>query len=120
MVVLQASDGSRRFRYVLACATIRNTLHFELSGRYFDELFQGDILARNEAAYRAVIGGRGEHAIQRWEQRGRPVIRFRRLLLPLASDPRRIASVLGARNSGVSGTSVSVRVDHGGRRFSKK
>src|SRR3546814_7474632 len=56
---------------------------------------QGDILARNEAAYRAVIGGRGEYAIQRWEQRGRPVIRFRRLLLPLASDRRRIDGVLG-------------------------
>ncbi|MFC3675249.1 PAS domain-containing protein [Ferrovibrio xuzhouensis] len=95
LYVVEAVDGGRRFRYVLAGATIRNTLHFELSGRYFDELFQGDILERNMAAYHAVIGGRGEYAIQRWEQRGRPVIRFRRLLLPLASDRQCIDGVLG-------------------------
>ena len=95
LFVVEAVDGGRRFRYVLTGTTIRNTLHFELSGRYFDELFQGDILARNEAAYRSVIGGHGHYATQVWSQHGRPVIRFRRLLLPLASDRLHIDGVLG-------------------------
>lgn len=95
LFVAEAVDGGRRFRYALAGATVRNTLGFELTGRHFDELFQGDILARNEAAYRAVIAGHGHYAVQLWMQRGRPVIRFRRLLLPLASDRQRIDGVLG-------------------------
>ena len=95
LFVVEAIDGGRRFRYALAGATVRNMLGFELTGRHFDELFQGDILARNEAAYRAVIAGHGHHAVQLWMQRGRPVIRFRRLLLPLASDRLHIDGVLG-------------------------
>lgn len=95
LYVVAAVDGGRRFRYMLAGAVVRNTLGFELSGRYLEDLFQGDALARNAAAYRMVIGGYGHLAVQLWEQRGRPIIRFRRLLLPLADDRRHIDGVLG-------------------------
>lgn len=93
--IVEAIDGGRRFRYVLAGATVRNTLGFELSGCYVDELFSGEQLARGEAAYHLALGGQGHSAVQRWMQHGQPVIRFRRLLLPLASDRQHIDTILG-------------------------
>jgi len=95
LFVVEAVDGGDRFRYALAGKTVRDTLGFELSGQYLEDLFHGETLDRAMANYRTVLAGLGHYSVQRWLQRGRPIIRFRRLLLPLASDRSHIDGILG-------------------------
>lgn len=95
LFLVEAVDGGARFRYILSGATVRQQLGFELSGRYLDDTFTGVQLERATADYRTVISGYGHYALQHWSQRGRQVMQFRRLLLPIAADRIRIDLVLG-------------------------
>lgn len=103
------ADGAR-FRYVLSGEVVRNTLGFELSGRYLDELFSGDMLTLAETHYGSVLAGNGHFAIQHWIRRGVLVLEYRRLLLPLIGDSGRIDTVMGLalydRTDGVVGKPV--------------
>lgn len=80
----RAADG--RWRFILSGATVRNHLGFELSGRYLEDLFDAEQLDRTKKAYDAVLRGNADYMLQTWSRQGRPVMQFRRLLLPLASD----------------------------------
>jgi hypothetical protein len=93
--MVEVIDGGARFRYILSGATVRQQLGFELSGRYLDDTFTGAQLEHATSNYRAVLSGFGHYALQHWSQRGRPVMQFRRLLLPIATDRRHIDLVLG-------------------------
>lgn len=95
LFLVEAADGGARFRYILSGATVRQQLGFELSGRYLDDIFTGVQLERATVDYRTVISGHGHYALQHWSQRGRPIMQFRRLLLPMAADRNRIDLVLG-------------------------
>lgn len=95
LFMVEAVDGGARFRYILSGVTVRQQLGFELSGRYLDETFSGAQLERAAHAYRTVIAGHGHYALQHWSQRDRPIMQFRRLLLPVAVDRIRIDLVLG-------------------------
>ncbi|WP_300299666.1 PAS domain-containing protein [Ferrovibrio sp.] len=95
LFLLESIDGGRRFRFILAGQTVRENLGFELSQRFLDDLFSGEQLARAEAYYRLVITGHGHYAVQHWLQRDRPVMEFRRLLLPLAADRGHINGIFG-------------------------
>jgi hypothetical protein len=95
LFMVEAIDGGARFRYILSGATVRQQLGFELSGRYLDDTFTGAQLERALANYRTVTSGYGHYALQHWSQRGRPIMQFRRLLLPIAADRIRIDLVLG-------------------------
>lgn len=93
-IVGAAKDGTR-FRYLLTGVAVREQLGFELSEKYFDEIFTGDQLRRITGHYQAVIAGAGHYVVQLWTQRKRPIMQFRRLLLPMATDRTRIDTVLG-------------------------
>ena len=93
--MVEAIEDGARFRYVLSGAAVRQQLDFELSNRHLDEIFTGEQLARITANYRTVLSGYGHYVLQHWSQRGRPVMQFRRLLLPMAADRTRIDLVLG-------------------------
>lgn len=95
LFLLESIDAGRRFRFLLAGRTVRENLGFELSHRHLDELFSGEQLAQAEKPYRQVIAGQGHYGVQHWLQRDRPVMEFRRLLLPLATDRQHIDGVLG-------------------------
>ncbi len=95
LFMVEAVDGGARFRYILSGATVRQQLGFELSGRYLDETFSGVQLERAAHDYRTVITGCAHYALQHWSQRGRQIMQFRRLLLPVAVDRIRIDLVLG-------------------------
>jgi hypothetical protein len=95
LFMVEAIDGGERFRYILSGATVRQQLGFELSGRYLDDTFTGAQLERATADYRTVISGGGLYTLQIWSQRGRPVMQYRRLLLPMAADHMHINLVLG-------------------------
>jgi hypothetical protein len=105
------ADGDR-FRYVLSGETVRNTLGFELSGRYLDDLFTGEMLARAQVHYRSVLAGNGHFTIQQWMRRGALVLEFRRLLLPLIGDSGRIDTVMGLGLYDRSDGMVGRPVDH--------
>lgn len=87
------ADG--RIRYTLAGRTVRDQLGFELTGLHADELFAGGDLDRINRIYGELRGGNGHVSVQRWLRQGEPVMRFRSLLLPLATDRRRPDSMLG-------------------------
>ncbi|MEK9971035.1 MAG: PAS domain-containing protein [Ferrovibrio sp.] len=93
-LVEPVNDGER-FRYILSGAAVRQQLGFELSGRYLDDTFIGVQLERIVASYRTVISGHGHYALQLWSQRGRPIMHYRRLLLPMAANHIHIDLVLG-------------------------
>jgi hypothetical protein len=93
-MVAAVNDGTR-FRYVLSGAAVRQQLGFELSGQHLDEVFIGAQFERITENYRAVLAGSGHYVVQNWAQRGRLVMQFRRLLLPMAADRSRIDLVLG-------------------------
>jgi hypothetical protein len=95
LFLVEAVDDGARFRYILSGAAVRQQLGFELSGRYLDDTFAGVQLERITANYRTVISGYGHYALQHWSQRDRPVMQYRRLLLPMAADRSRIDLVLG-------------------------
>ena len=95
LFLVEALDGGARFRFILSGAAVRQQLGFELSGRYLDDTFTGAQRKHIIANYRAVISGHGHYTMQTWSQRGRPVMQFRRLLLPMAADRIRIDLVLG-------------------------
>ncbi len=95
LFIVEAVDGGARFRYILSGVTVRQQLGFELSGRYLDDTFSGAQLEQIVASYRNVVAGYGMYTMQSWSQRGRPVMQYRRLLLPIAADHMRIDMVLG-------------------------
>lgn len=95
LFLLESIDAGRRFRFLLAGRAVRENLGFELSHRHLDELFSGAQLAQAEMPYRQVIAGQGHYGVQHWLQRDRPVMEFRRLLLPLATDRQHIDGILG-------------------------
>jgi hypothetical protein len=95
LFMVEAVDGGAGFRYILSGVTVRQQLGFELSGRSLEDIFTGIQLERATADYRTVISGQGHYARQHWIQRGRRVMQFRRLLLPIAADRMRIDLVLG-------------------------
>jgi hypothetical protein len=95
LFMVEAVDSGARFRYILSGVTVRQQLGFELSGQYFDDTFSGAQLEHAIADYRTVVSGKALYTLQTWSQRGRPVMRYRRLLLPMAADHMRIDMVLG-------------------------
>jgi hypothetical protein len=95
LFMVEAFDGGARFRYILSGAAVRQQLGFELSGRYLDDTFTGQQLELIAASYRAVVSGYGHYTIQNWSRRGRPVMQYRRLLLPMAADRIHVDLVLG-------------------------
>jgi len=93
--MVEPVEDGRRFRYIMAGNAIRMYLGFELSGRFIDELFSGATRLKMETTYRSVLGGSGHYLRQHWLRRQVPVIEFRRLVLPLAEDGRRIDGIFG-------------------------
>lgn len=93
--MVQVVDDGERFRYVLTGIAVREQLGFELSEKHLDEIFTGEQLKRVTRNYQTVIAGAGHYVSQLWTQRKRPIMQFRRLLLPMASDRTRIDTVLG-------------------------
>jgi hypothetical protein len=93
--MLEAVDGGARFRYVLTGTAVRQQLGFELSDKHLDDVFTGEQLKRITSNYTTVMSGYGHYVLQLWTQRKRPIMQFRRLLLPMASDRTRIDFVLG-------------------------
>lgn len=95
LFLVEVTPDIRNFRFILSGETVRENLGFELGSRNLEDLFHGTQLARIEACYRAVLAGQGHFTLQRWDRRGKPVMQFRRLLLPLSSDRARIDLILG-------------------------
>lgn len=93
-IFLIAVEGNR-LRYVLSGKAVREENGLELSNRYLDEMYTGAQFQRVDSNYRTVLSGKGHHVLQRWSQRNRPVMEFRRLLLPMATDHQHIDGVLG-------------------------
>lgn len=86
----------RRFRFILSGETVRQNLGFELGSRYLEDLFHDDQLARIKASYEQVLEGQAHYVLQHWSRRGKQLMQFRRLLLPLASESGdRVALILG-------------------------
>ena len=95
LFLVDVEDSPRRFRYRLVGTELTAVMRRELAGQYIDEmpfLFRKFALpAYAEAMERACPTYREINAIEAlWR------IRYKRLLLPLSEDGRRINMILGA------------------------
>jgi hypothetical protein len=96
LFIVEVTPERNRFRFILSGETVRQNLGFELGSRYLEDLFHDDQLARIEASYRSVLDGNAHFVLQHWSRRGKLLMQFRRLLLPLAGEnPDRVDLILG-------------------------
>lgn len=94
--IVETTPDRKRFRFILSGETVRQNLGFELGSRYLEDLFHDDQLVRIEASYRSVLNGDAHYVLQHWSRRGKPLMQFRRLLLPLTGEQDdRVDLILG-------------------------
>lgn len=94
--IVEATPDRKRFRFILSGETVRQNLGFELGSRYLEDLFHDDQLARIKASYEQVLAGDAHYVLQHWSRRGKALMQFRRLLLPLTGErDDRVDLILG-------------------------
>jgi hypothetical protein len=91
-----SETGTVRFRERLVGTTLARLYGRDTTGKFFEEIYAGEHLARQLATYRAVV----EHALPhlarlRVPLADRDFIIYDRLMLPLASDTRTPDMIIG-------------------------
>lgn len=96
VIACEEKDGRIRYRYRLAGTEIVTRAGRDPTGKYFEDLYQGDYLATAMALYDDLRASKQPHFSERVFPigDGESYLRYDRLILPLASDHQTIDQFL--------------------------